>query len=324
MGRVLIGLIAGAGLIVWSERFRRKGFSAFSYSLKAIGSGVLYLTLWAAYQLYHLMPPPVALGGMILVTAWNAYMAWAQNAELLAAYALAGGLSTPLLLSTGGNHQIFLFTYLLAIDAATVALVRVRPWPRLLLGAFPATVLYFIAWYSKFYEESAFGVTTIFVGLFFFVFTMVSLRTAREDVEAHRGIGSLSRFIPEILLPLGNAAFGSLALYSVMQDSGRHWFLPWLMLIFAATYLLITRLPQGQVAAAMHLSLCRCLPHHCHSAQGKRPLDYAWRGWSKASRCCGLPLGCRPTLENATEDLWELGAFCAGSLLDRSCLDSAA
>jgi uncharacterized membrane protein len=192
---------------------------------------------------------------MILVTAWNAYMAWAQNAELLAAYALAGGLSTPLLLSTGGNHQIFLFTYLLAIDAATVALVRVKPWPRLLLGAFPATVLYFIAWYSKFYEESAFGVTTIFIGLFFFVFTVVSLRPAPEDAETHRGVRSLSRFIPEILLPLGNAAFGSLALYSVMQDSGRHWFLPWLMLIFAATYLLITRLPQGPVAAATHLSL---------------------------------------------------------------------
>jgi uncharacterized membrane protein len=256
VGRILIGLIAGAGLIVWSERFRRKGFPAFSYSLKAVGSGVLYLTLWAAYQLYHLMPSPVALGGMILVTAWNAYMAWAQNAELLAAYALAGGLSTPLLLSTGGNHQIFLFTYLLAIDAATVALVRVKPWPRLLLAAFPATVLYFIAWYSKFYEEPAFAVTTIFVGLFFLVFTMVSLRTAPEEVETHRGIfRSISRFIPQILLPLGNAAFGSLALYSVMQDSGRHWFLPWLMLIFAATYLLITRLPQGPVAAAMHLSL---------------------------------------------------------------------
>ena len=255
VGRVLIGMIAGAGLIVWSERFRRKGFPAFSYSLKAIGSGVLYLTLWAAYQLYHLMPSEVALGGMVLVTAWNAYMAWAQNAELLAAYALAGGLATPLLLSTGGNHPIFLFTYLLAIDAATVALVRVKPWPRLLLAAFPATVLYFIAWYSRFYEESAFAVTTVFVALFFLVFTMASLATAPEDVETHRSVRSLSRFIPRILLPLGNAAFVSLALYSVMQDSGRHWFLPWLMLILAATYLLITRLPQDPLAAAMHLSL---------------------------------------------------------------------
>src|ERR1700679_2445802 len=38
-GRVLAGLIAGAGIVVWSERFRRKGFNAFFYSLKAGGSG---------------------------------------------------------------------------------------------------------------------------------------------------------------------------------------------------------------------------------------------------------------------------------------------
>lgn len=256
VGRILIGLVAGAGIVVWSERFRRKGFPAFSYSLKAIGSGVLYLTLWAAYQLYHLLPSPVALGGMILVTAWNAYMAWSQNAELLAAYALAGGLATPMLLATGGNHQIFLFTYLLAIDAATVALVRMKPWPRLLLGAFPATVLYFIVWYSRFYAEPAFAITTIFVGLFFLVFAVVPIGSVACAPEVRRGVlGFLTRFTPQILLPLGNAAFVSLALYSVMQDSGRHWFLPWLMLILAATYLLITRLPQRPVPAAMHLSL---------------------------------------------------------------------
>ena len=256
VGRILIGLVAGAGVVLWSEHFRRKGFPAFSYSLKAIGSGILYLSLWAAYQLYHLLPAPAALGGMILVTAWNAYMAWSQNAELLAAYALAGGLSTPLLLSAGGNHQIFLFTYLLAIDAATVALVRIKSWPRLLLAAFPATVLYFIVWYTGFYAEPAFAVTTLFVGLFFLVFASVALGSPAIAPDRRRGLlHLLGRFTPQILLPLGNAAFVSLALYSVMQDSGRHWFLPWLMLILAAIYLLITRLPQEPVPAAMHLSL---------------------------------------------------------------------
>ena len=38
LGRVLIGLVAGAGLIAWSERFRTHGYAAFSYSLKAVGS----------------------------------------------------------------------------------------------------------------------------------------------------------------------------------------------------------------------------------------------------------------------------------------------
>ncbi len=256
VGRILIGLAAGAGIIVWSERFRSKGFSAFSYSLKAVGTGVLYLSLWAAFQLYHLLPPAAALGGMILVTAWNAYMAWAQDAELLAAYAVAGGLATPLLLSTGGNHEIFLFTYLLAIGVATVVLVRVKPWQRLLLGVFPATVMYFIGWYSKFYAEPAFAVTTIFIGLFFIVFASVPLDVSAHGENASSGhMRSLGRMATEILLPLGNAAFVSLAFYSVLQDSDRHWFLPWMMLILAAIYLLITRMPQTPVPAAMHLSL---------------------------------------------------------------------
>jgi Predicted membrane protein len=256
VGRILIGLAAGAGIVVWSERFRSKGFSAFSYSLKAVGTGVLYLSLWAAFQLYHLLPPAAALGGMILVTAWNAYMAWAQDAELLAAYALAGGLATPLLLSTGGNHEIFLFTYLLTIDFATVLLVRVKPWQRLLLGAFPATVMYFIGWYSKFYAEPAFAVTALFIGLFFVVFASVPLDFSVYGENASSGhTRSLGSMATEILLPLGNAAFVSLALYSVLQDSDRHWFLPWMMLILAAVYLLITRLPQAPVPAAMHLSL---------------------------------------------------------------------
>ncbi len=255
VGRILIGLIAGAGLVLWSERFRRKGFPAFSYSLKAIGSGVLYLTLWAAYQLYHLLPSEAALGGMILVTAWNVWMAWAQNAELLAAYALAGGLSTPLLLSTGGDHEVFLFTYLLAIDAAVVGLVRIRPWPRLLLGAFPATVLYFFGWYWSFYSEPAFTTTALFIGLFFAVFAAVPFGAAPQSAPARGRFGLLIRFTPQILLPIGNAAFASLAFFAAMERADRHWFLPWLMLIMAAVYLLFTRLPQSAVPAAIHLSL---------------------------------------------------------------------
>jgi len=104
VARVVLGLAMGAAAIVWSERFRRRNYAAFSYTLKAVGSGILYLVLWAAFQLYHLLPAGAALAAMVLVTVWNAWMAWHQDAELLAAYALIGGLATPVLLSTGGDH----------------------------------------------------------------------------------------------------------------------------------------------------------------------------------------------------------------------------
>jgi uncharacterized membrane protein len=251
IGRILAGLIAGTAVVLWSERFRRNGFPAFSYSLKAIGSGALYLSLWAAFQLYHLLPATVALAAMVLVTAWNAFMAWSQNSQLLAAYALAGAFATPLLLSTGGNHEVFLFTYILAIDVATVTLVRLKPWPRLIFGAFPVTVAFFIAWYTEWYgaygTQPPLAITTVFIALFFLTFVAPSLHRAQSAKQ--------SEPITDILLPLANAIFAALALYSVLQDAGHHGLLPWCAVLFAAIYLGLMRLPQSLTTSAVHLSL---------------------------------------------------------------------
>ncbi len=248
LGRVLIGLAAGAGIVLWSERFRHKGFTVFSYSLKAVGTGILYLALWSAFQVLHLMPAGAALAAMVLVTAWNAFMAWSQSSELLAAYALAGAFATPLLLSTGGNHETFLFTYLLVIDAATITLVLLKRWPRLLLGAFPATAGFFIAWYVQFYAAGELGPTCIFVALFFIAFVVPS-------VEAREGQPHSASIITSILLPLANAAFGSLAFYSLLEDANHHALLPWIAVLFAAVYLGLMGLPQSLVARAIHLAL---------------------------------------------------------------------
>jgi uncharacterized membrane protein len=252
LGRIFAGLIAGIAIVVWSERFSHKGFNAFSYSLKAVGSGALYLSLWAAFQLYHLLPASAALGAMILVTVWNAYMAWSQNSQILAAYALAGSFATPLLLSTGGNHEIFLFTYILAIDIATVVLVRLKSWPRLLLGAFPATVAFFIGWYAEYYGAfnvgEPLGITTVFIILFFLVFVFPTIHRAQNAQRP-------STPITEIFLPLADATFGALAFYSVLQDSHHHDSLPWVAVLFGAFYLGLMRLPQTRVSSAVHLSL---------------------------------------------------------------------
>lgn len=261
--RVIIGLAAGAALILWSERFRRKGFAAFSYSLKAVGTGVLYLSLWAAFQLYHLLHAPIALILMILVTAWNAFMAFAQDAELLAGYALIGGLLTPILLSTGGDHETFLFTYLAVIDLAVVWLQRAKPWSRLLPAAFLATVAYFIGYYSDFFHRGAqydafpqqwdpqSTETALFAFIFFALFALLSTKLwarATEDPNERTGI------LTPVLIPLANAAFLSLALYSVFQDSGLHTSLAWLMVALAALFLGLMRLQKTSVAAAMHLA----------------------------------------------------------------------
>ena len=182
LGRVLIGLLAGAALIGWSERFHKRGYAVFSYSLKAIGSGTLYLSLWAAFQLYGLMPAGAAFAAMIAVTAFNGYMAWIQDAELLALYAIAGGLSTPLLVSTGGNHEVTLFTYLLILDLAVLVLAALRPWSRLLFVSFVGTVIFVFGWWTSFYSYEQAPRTAFFLGCFFLIFALAP-RLVRDQPE---------------------------------------------------------------------------------------------------------------------------------------------
>lgn len=257
LGRVLIGLLAGAGLIAWSERFRSHGYARFSYSLKAIGSGVLYLSLWAAFSLYHLMPSGAAFAAMIAVTAFNGFLAWVQDAELLALYAIVGGLSTPVLLSTGENHEMALFSYLLLLDFAVLVLVALRPWSRLLFGAFTGTVLYVAAWAAEFYRNDEFGTTAFFLAFFFLIFALAP-RLVRPESE-----DDLSPWdhLALVVLPLVNAALGFLGFYLMLEDAGSQSAEPWVAVAFAAFYLGMLRLPrrgvlrdQSRLLAGMHLT----------------------------------------------------------------------
>ncbi len=246
LGRILIGLLVGAGLIAWSERFRSSGYPAFSYSLKAIGTGTLYLSLWASFSLYHLLPAGVAFAAMILITAFNGLMAWVQDAELLALYAIAGGLSTPLLLSTGENHEVALFSYLLLLDFAVLVLVILKPWSRLLFAAFLGTSILFASWWLGDYTTAQFATTAFFVGCFFLVFAFAPrlVRAGIDDVVDLRGWDALAL----IVLPTANALLGFLGFYILLDQPDRQWVQPWVAVIFAAFYLLLLRLPaQGRL-----------------------------------------------------------------------------
>jgi len=247
-GRILIGLVAGAAIVVWSERFRKQKMAAFSYALKAVGTGVLYLSFWAGFHVYHLpfMPAGVAFAGMVAVTLWNAFMAWSQNAEGLAGYALVGAYLTPVLVSTGGDHEIFLFSYLAIIAAAAVALIKVRPWHKLLLGALPVTAMFFSGWFSEFFTPDKAWLTAGFALLLWGVFAVAPLLAADVDNAA-----------TTVFVPIGTAAFGAWAIYSILSMSagtnGETW-AAWAAVGFAAVYLVFARLRKAGVAS-VHVGL---------------------------------------------------------------------
>lgn len=229
-GRIALGLMSGIAVIVLSEIVRRQGQAAFSYSLKAVGIGVLYLSLWGAFQIYHLIPAEIAFGAMLLVTVFTVILALTQDAEILAAFAIVGGFSTPLLLSTGHNAEVFLFSYVGLLDLGMLVVVFFKPWRRLLWGSFVGTLILYAGWYITYYRLAERDTTVAFTLFFAVIFATVPLITPLTRSRWHDGFS-----ITLTVLPLLNAAFVFLALYDMYRAELVT--LTWYALVLAAAYL---------------------------------------------------------------------------------------
>jgi uncharacterized membrane protein len=234
-GRIGIGLLCGIALILWSERFRARGHAAFSYSLKAVGIGTLYLSLWGAFQVYHLIPASAAFVAMILVTASTIALALSQDAELLATFAMVGGFATPALLSTGENHEAVLFCYIALLDLAILLMAVVKPWRRLLWGSFAGTLVLYLGWSSSYYTREQRPLTVFFAALFAAIFVAVPLATRHERSTRFSGPS-----MTLTLLPLMNAVIFFLQLYFMYESETAT--LTWFALVLAAIYLCISAL----------------------------------------------------------------------------------
>ena len=236
-GRVLIGLLAGVALLVASQWLLGRGYRYFSEGIAALGGGVLFLSVYAAWGFYELVPQGVAFAGLVLVTVTLAGLATARSSQRLAVLALAAGLWAPGLLSTGVDRQVTLFSYLAVLLACFLALAWRQGWrwiaPLALFGA----LIYFIGWYERFYEPAKLGRTWLFASVLFGVLAAyLTLRGWRG-----RPLHPL-----ELLQVPANALWYGVTLHAMLYDDHR-WWLTIAVLVLAALYLGASRLiPAGE------------------------------------------------------------------------------
>src|ERR1035437_9843787 len=240
--RVAIGIVAGIALILWSERFRTRAFTAFAYSLKAIGFGALYLSLWAAFQFYRLVPAAAAFLARVRGARERAGRSLAHDSELLAPFALVGAFLTPVLVSPNQNHEVILFSYVALLDLGTVWVVAIRGWQRLLFASFVGTTLLFAAWASSYYTESQLATTLAFASFFFLLYAGAPFLGRKPAME---------RRYPNVLIVLAllNASSYFAASYLMLGEHYR-FELAWLTVAVAVLFFVLTRALQTREASA--------------------------------------------------------------------------
>ncbi|HET7478286.1 MAG TPA: DUF2339 domain-containing protein [Rubrobacteraceae bacterium] len=154
--RVGFGLALGALLVTLGLRVYA-GRRSFSQVLLGGGVGVFYITGYAAFELYALVPYPAAFSFMVMVTLMAFTLALRQNGVALALIGALGGFGTPLLLYDSGGSVSGLVLYITLVLAGACAIYLYRGWRSLLMAAFAGvwTVLLIGSWSLPYPPDAA-------------------------------------------------------------------------------------------------------------------------------------------------------------------------
>jgi uncharacterized membrane protein len=147
--QVTLGFIAGALLFVAGEVCRRRRLRGLDIALAAVGLGVLYLSVYAANQIYGLIPDPLTILLILLVSTVGLTVAAVWDSRALAVLAFLGGYLAPILDTSPKFGHLLFFSCLTIINLAGEGLAFLKRWTQLyFLGAVFSWVLLFIFWGS--------------------------------------------------------------------------------------------------------------------------------------------------------------------------------
>jgi len=177
--RLAVIAVAAIALLVVGFR-KRTEKPAFALALQGGGVAVMYLTVFAAFRLYGLLPPLLAFGMMIGVCAMSCALALLQNSRALAVAAFAGGFAVPVLLSTGQGSHVTLFSYYTLLNLAILFIAYKRSWRVLNVVGFIATFGVAAVWGALKYAPEQYASTQPFLAGFVLIYLFAAILYARN------------------------------------------------------------------------------------------------------------------------------------------------
>jgi uncharacterized membrane protein len=173
--RVAMGVAAAVISLLAGDRLWRRGQTVFAQGIIGLGLALLYLSIYAAAMLYHLLPQSLAFISMCGVTAAAAGLALLYNSQAVAVIAMIGGYLTPPALSTGEDHPWVLFGYVFLLNLGGLLLARKKRWSALEPLAAAATILLYAGWFNQWFSETNRPVATVFAFAFYAQFSVAIL-----------------------------------------------------------------------------------------------------------------------------------------------------
>ena len=173
--RVILGVVAGLSM-VGGGYYWRKRYPTFAQALSGGGIALLYLSIFAAFNVFHLLPIYPAVGLILLVSIGSAALAVRLNSMALAIIGIFGAFSAPFILgsaapgATQTGHGIQLLAYVIVVDLGVLALSAFRNWRWFNLLAIFGSLVTFGGWYFEFGHRAGLLTSQLSITVIFIIF----------------------------------------------------------------------------------------------------------------------------------------------------------
>ena len=179
-GRVLLGLLAGIGLLGLGWQRRRAGWHSLAQALTAGGVTLIYLAIYASYGFYQLIPAGAAFAILALVVLQTHLLAMAFDAPAIALMAQIGGFLTPVLLASDRDRYGILFSYLALLNAGAALVAIRRGWSSIASVSLGLTHILYWSWYAEQFHPEKLWAALLFHLVVFAIFLVVDLEPRRR------------------------------------------------------------------------------------------------------------------------------------------------
>ncbi len=157
----MFGLVLLA--VGWHLRSQRP---VYGLSLQGGGVAVLYLTSYAAFAVYDVLPAPLALLAVVTITVGAGVLAVAQDSRSLAVLGIIGGFLAPVLAYSQPGDHVVIFSFYAILNAAIVGVAWFKIWPELNLIGLGSTFGITAFWLLDRHTQDDWVSTQPFIALF--------------------------------------------------------------------------------------------------------------------------------------------------------------
>ncbi len=185
--RLMAVAAAGVAMIVIGWRLRER-LRVYALSLQGGGAGILFLTIYAAFRIWGLLPTGLTFVLLVALAAFTGVLAVIQNARWLIIFGAVGGFLAPVLASTGTGSHVTLFSYYLVLNVTILAVAWYHSWRVVNLVGFAFTFVIGSLWGYRYYTPELFASTQPFLVLHFLLYQAIAVLYAIRQPPEKVGV----------------------------------------------------------------------------------------------------------------------------------------